>query len=343
MITKRLSAVLLMAVLCLITLARAQDATPGSTLAGRHYETGRPLQRFSLPATGFGSSVNKAAPGPWTTHLVGRLARHPELSRRQLKIILDAISLSESFAASDSTPAIKIKADNALQGLRQRALAAFPKHEVASLFDSAGGDETEQELLRKYSDLSAISVKGRRAKFRTEAADQKSGLWRTHLALALIKHPEFDDLQKEIILTGMLLATPQFFEVPSSSPDWKAKVREPSRALERQIAVAFAREDAAAIFATLGDNVAAAKSGPTTAGSALLKSINYEPSSDSRSYRQWTPSRYTQDFEFEQSSSCQCSTTSDYCPIWGYCRPSVCSPQSGCGTFWNYPCNGVCR
>lgn len=333
-----------MAVLCLITLARAQDATPRSALAGRHYETGRPLQRFSLPATGFGSSVNKAAPGPWTTHLVGRLARHPELSRRQLKIILDAISLSEFFAASGSTPAIRLKADNALQGLRQRALAAFPKHEVASLFDSVGGDEAEQKILNKYYDLSSLPLKGRRAAFRSEAADQKSGLWRTHLALALIKHPEFDDLQKEIILTGMLLATPQLFEVPSTSSDWKAKVREPSRALEKQIAVAFAREDAAMIFATLGDNVQAAQNGPTNAGSAFLKSISYEPFSDSRSYRQWAPTRYaSQEFELEQSSLCQCSTTSDYCPIWGYCRPSVCSPQSGCGTFWNYPCNGVCR
>jgi hypothetical protein len=341
--TKRLWVVLLMAVFCIITLARAQDATPTSVLAGRHYEIGRPLQRFSLPANGFGISVTKAAPGPWTTHLVGRLAKCPELSRRQLKIILDAISLSESFAASDSAPAIKIEADNALQGLRQRALAAFPKREVARLFDSGRSDEAEQELLRKYYEFSAISVKGRRALFRSESADQKSALWRTHLALSLLKHPEFDGIQKEIILTGMLLATPQFFDVPSSSPDWKVKVQEPSRALERQIAVLFTREDAAAIFATLGDNIEAAKHGPTNAGSSLLKSIDYEPLSDAKSYPQWTPTRYTQDFEFEQNSSCQCSTSSDYCPIWGYCRPSACSTQSGCGTFWSYPCNGVCR
>ena len=338
-----------MAVLCFITLARAQNVGPTSALAAaRRFETGEPLRRFIKPPLallspgGFsGSAATTAKPGPWTIHLVGQLAKRPELKREQLRILLEAIELS---TVSDEARIVKIKSDKTLQDLRQRALAAFSKNEVANLFDRVDGEQAEQEIVRKYYDLSSLPLKGRRAAYKIAAAGDKSGLWRTHLAFSLLRHPEFNEWQKEIILAGLLLATPQYFDVPSNSPDWKLKVREPSRALERQIAVAFSREDAASIFATLGDNTEAAKRGPANAGSALLTSINHNTLSSSP-YGQWTPSRYSsQDIELEQQSGpCQCSTSSDNCPIWGYCRPGVCQMQSGCGTFWSYPCNGVCR
>ncbi|HEY0727098.1 MAG TPA: hypothetical protein VGD38_03445, partial [Pyrinomonadaceae bacterium] len=221
--TTRLSALLLMAVLCIINLARAQDVTPTSALAGRHFETGEPLPWLTLTAAGgfAGSSVNKAQPGPWTIQLVGRLAKSPELNRRQLQILLDAISLSSSevFATSANTPAIRVEANNAVQGLRQRALAAFPRNQVTSLFDFVAAEQSEQEIISKYYDLSALPLKGRKAAFKIASAGDKSGLWRTHLAFSLLNHPEFDEWQKEIILAGMLLATPAYFDVPSSSPD----------------------------------------------------------------------------------------------------------------------------
>jgi len=347
--TTRLSALLLMAVLCIINLARAQDFTPTSAAAGRHFETGKSLPWRSLPASGgfAGSSVSKAQPGPWTMQLVGRLAKHSELNRRQLQIILDAISLSSSefFAASANTPALKVKADNAVQGLRQRALAAFPKNEVASLFSYVGVQQTDQEIIRKYYDLSSLPLKGRRTEFRRASSSEKCALWRTHLALVIVRNPGLNEWQKEIILAAMLLLTPERYDVPSSSPDWKRRVREPSRLLEQQITLAFSSEDAAKIFTTLGDNTAAAQNGPTPSGSPSLKTINYQPVSDSGPYQQWIHSRFSsQDIEFEQHSSCGCSTVWDFC--WGvkYCTPSSCSStQDGCGLGWSYPCNGVCR
>lgn len=332
-----------MSVFCIVTFVRAQDANPASALAARRFETGEPLRRFvetplSVPAAG--KSAIRVQPGPWTMHLVGELAKHPELKRRQLQIILEALELS---TAAVDTHTLKPRSGNALQNLRRRALAAFTKNEVASLFDKVDGEQDQEEIITRYFDLSSLPLKGRRAAFKIAPAGDKSGLWRTHLAFSLLNHPEFNEWQKEIILAGILLATPEYFDVPSSSPDWRLKVREPSRALERQIALAFSREDAAKIFATLGANTEAAKRGPTNAGSALLKSVNYERFSDANSYR-WTPSRFSsQDFESEQSSSCDCNMDSDYCPIWKTCKANSCNSQNGCGTFWMYPCNGVCR
>ena len=207
------------------------------------------------------------------------------------------------------------------------------------LFPNQGGVKTKADILKMYYDISALPLKKRKASFRNASPNDKSDLWRTHLALFLVR-PELNEWQKDIILTAMALATPELFEVRSSDSAWRTKVREPLRSLEEQIFAAFSLEDAAKIFATLGDDAASAKS----SASLLLKNINYKPLSDSGPYQQWTHNGLGgQDFELERGS-CECSTASDYCPIWSSCGGSSCnSTGDGCGTFWSHPCNGACR
>lgn len=281
----RLSLVLLMAVLCIITLASAQGTSSTSAQAARHFETGEPLPKF----------------------------------------------IKTSF----------------LQDPERGALIAFRNNEVARAFYNVDGEKTSQEILRKYYDLSALPLKERRALFRRASPEEKSGYWRTHLALVLVRYPQLNEWQKEIIVSTILLLAPDHYDVPSDSPEWKTKVREPSRFLEQQITLAFSPEDAAKIFTTLGDNIEAAKHGPTLADSVSLKSINYyQPVSDSGPYQQWIHSRFSaQDLEPEQSATCGCNMSWDFCPAWKYCSASTCTPppQDGCGLGWSYPCNGVCR
>lgn len=199
---------------------------------------------------------------------------------------------------------------------------------------------------KMYYATSTLPVRDAKALFRNASSNDKSELWRTHLALFLVKRPELNETQKRIILSAMSLATPEFFEVRSSDPAWKAKVRAPLRSLEKQIASAFSRKDAAKIFATLGDDTKSANCSATYAESVLLKNINYKSLSDSDSQTQWADSRFgKQDRGIGlERGACDCSTTSDWCPISGYCSAGGCSPtQSGCGTLWSYPCNGMCR
>ena len=342
--TTRFSLLLLIAVLCTITLASAQDVlTPAPT--AHHNAAGEAPQRFADTNRGgfSGDSVNRAMPGPWTFHLVAQLVKRPELNTRQVQVILDAISLlnSDLFASSSDTGATNAKVKEALQDLRRRALVVFPKNEIPVLFDNVKGGQAEQEILRKYYDLSALQLKGRKASFRRASANNKSELWRTHLVLYLINHPELNESQKETIVAAMSLATPDFFAVQSNSAAWKTKVREPSRSLEKQIVAAFPLEEAAKIFATLGDKIEAATPGPNSLSTGLMKSISYKPLGDSASYQQWTLTKYTQAVP---ENACTCSTVSDFCPIWSICRSNGCSETpSGCGTLWNYPCNGVCQ
>ncbi len=190
-----------------------------------------------------------------------------------------------------------------------------------------------------YNDISALPLKNRKASFRNSSANDKSGLWKTHLALFLVKRPELNEWQKAVILAAMSLATPEYFATRSSDSAWKAKVRDPSRALEQQIVTAFSLEEGAKIFATLGDDSALAKN----SASVFLK-INYKPL-DAGPYKEWADSRFPrQDLELEQSASCGCSLQSDWCSFWRVCSPGSCSSApDGCGTLWNHPCNGVCR
>ena len=211
--------------------------------------------------------------------------------------------------------------------------ALVQKYGPVQPFANIGDDE---DTLRLYFDISALSLKKRKAFLRNVTPNQKSALWRTHLSLFFLKQ-DLNDWQKAVILSAMALATPEYFGVRSTDPAWNAKVQEPTRLLEQQIFDAFSKKDAAKIFATLGDDALAADN-----SAVLLKSIN--PLSNSGPYKQAILTRLVaQDMELERSS-CECATNSDYCGIWSACRGGSCgSTPDGCGTFWTYPCNGACR
>lgn len=276
----------------------------------------------------------------WKIHLALHLVKHPELNQQQVHIILDAISLSPQFLTTSKEITVKkIKADEALELLKRRAVRAFPNSAASWQFGNRVVGKAEEDILKMYYDMSALPLKKRRAAFRYLSPNDRSDLWKTHLVLFLVKRPELTELQKETILAAMALATSEYFGVRSSDPAWKFKVQEPSRLLERQISTAFSLEDATTIFATLGDDAEFAKSSATV----LLKSINYQPLSDSGPYKRGANSS-TSEQEMMLEGSCSCSTESDYCPIWSSCTGGGCSgSENGCGTLWNHPCNGACR
>jgi hypothetical protein len=343
---------LLLFVVALLTVMLAgtqQSTTSASAIAAFRYgpntvfRKSNPISAFPVPDP---RNIHKGSRPRdksvlWKIQLAMHLVQHPQLSQQQVQIILDAISLStpEFFAASNPIAAKRTKADDALESLTRRAVSAFPKDQVVQLFANVNSAQAEEDILKMYYDMSALSLSKRKAAFRAAGPNQKSQLWRTHLALFFVKR-ELTDWQKQLVLSAMSLATPEYFRVRSSQPDWKTKVQEPSSRLEQQILNAFSLDDAARIFATLGDDGESAKN----SASVLLKSINYKPLSDSGQYKQWAHSRVSrQDIEIEQSS-CSCSTQSDYCPIWSACGGGNCnSTESGCGTLWSYPCNGACR
>jgi hypothetical protein len=224
---------------------------------------------------------------------------------------------------------------------------------------SAGHD-----ILRKYYAVSALSLGEAKAFFSNAAANEKSELWRIHLALFLVKHPELNESQKEIVLAAMSLTTPEFFETRSTDSSWKTKVGVRLRSLEQRIHAAFSSADAARIFATLGDDTEVTNDIADCAGPVLLKSVSYELPGDNNSYKAWTylgiagqskdkqrekerdkgKSQGKQTESGNAASSCTCSQESDYCPVRTSCVAGGCQKlSSGCGTFWIYACDGSCQ
>ena len=82
----------------------------------------------------------------------------------------------------------------------RRALGASPGNEEAQLFANIAGEKTKAEMLKLYRDTSARTLKKRRPSFRNVSSIDKSDLWRTHLALFLVKHPKLNEWQKEMKL-----------------------------------------------------------------------------------------------------------------------------------------------
>ena len=338
----------------LTTFTRAQEfaAPTAATIASTYDdETGGLLERYrSISALSrrerssfFRTSSASEKSTVARIHLALQLVRRHNLSQQQMKILLDAISLSslEFFAAADGAPAEKTRANEALRSLARRAHGILPLNETAELFVSIRGDKAEDEILKKYIDISALPLTNRKAAFRNASSEDQSDLWKTHLALCLVKRPDLNDWQRETVLAAMKLATPGWFEVKSGDPTWKAK-GDLLRELEARILAAFSLEDGTKIFATLGDPTESAKRTPAGTRPIWVTSINYKRSINSRAFNQWAGSQFAeQDLELERSA-CQCSTESDWCGFGGHCQNSNCSrTQSGCGTLWAYPCDGA--
>lgn len=167
----------------------------------------------------------------------------------------------------------------------------------------------EGHLLQRYKDISALSMSKRKDLFRRASADDKSGLWKVHLALYLAGHPELTKEQKNIVLEAMALARPELFEISEGDFAWSTKVNKPLKSFKKRALDVFSKEEGAEIFAKLG--------GREPISSTWVD----EPPID------------------EGFGTCVCSRTSDWCV--NVCVGNVCERTAdGCGTLWFYPCDG---
>lgn len=134
----------------------------------------------------------------WKLHLALYLVKHPKLNAKQKQVILDAFSLvrPESFTRGNNGASRPAKDNDSFQALEQRAFNAFPKNEATEIFANIGG-KIQDDLLQKYQDISALSMKERKAAFRRTSVREKSDLWKTHMALYLVKRPELNETQRE--------------------------------------------------------------------------------------------------------------------------------------------------
>jgi hypothetical protein len=236
----------------------------------------------------------------------------------------------------------------------------------AELFANTTGGKADGDILKMYFDLSSLTLQNMKASFRKASSTDKSNLWRTHLALFLVKRPELTKSQQEVILAAISLATPEYFESRFTDSSGQAKKEQALRTLEERILASFSLIDRTKIFATLGDDK---ESGNDVAGFYSCSGsqiLDYNPFTSS-SFAQEKPKVPGEDKDKKKDPSpdkgkeipgqdkgkdknsepeheCGCSTDSDFCALWTACASGKCrETQSGCGFLWSYRCNGLCR
>jgi len=212
-------------------------------------------------------------------------------TQRRILVVAFVICLAFVFTGASLTPSMTASEP-------QTKLA---QHRVA---------EKALDLSQTYEALSVLPVGYRKAIFRNLTAEAKSELWRTHMRVYLSEHPELMEDQRNVILDGIALATPQLFEIPEDSPEWLAKVHAPLELLKERALGIFPHAVAVEIFAQLGKPV------PPDVGTALLRG---------------------------GGGGCTCSQGEDWCPGSYQCFDSDCNyTRYGCGTLWLFPCDGDC-
>lgn len=175
------------------------------------------------------------------------------------------------------------------------------------------------KLPKTYAAFGELPVEYRRAAYQFTSDTLKSDFWREHLENYLTNHPQLTDDQRQVLLEGIQMVTPQFFAALSQKDDNLIKRR--SRAqlsfLEVRAQAVLSHQQIGEIFAQLG---------PATSEFVLLAPQGDQP--------KVIPIR----------PSCSCAQTHDFCPNGAGCgRGAGCVGTSvGCGWIWVNGCNGSC-
>lgn len=153
-----------------------------------------------------------------------------------------------------------------------------------------------------YDDFSKYPIDYRREIYRELTPATRSKLWVEHLQRYRREHSDLSADQQDLLNEAVATASN-----PATFTRAKSRPTTDDERFERRAKASFGTNEAHDLFATLG------------------------PSSPSRS-------------DSATAALCSCSIASDYCwAIETSCYPSPCGGTlDGCGTFYNYPCNGDC-
>ena len=194
------------------------------------------------------------------------------------------------------------------------------------------------EAGRTYHELRSVGPGERVRLFDEMPSALKSAVVAHHLLTALAGHPEFTREQREVIQEALSLVTPLLYEIRPSSPHWGELVDQRLRQFKRRAKAAFDTKTARELFTQLGPSEPA---GPPPD----LQGITVWPMTAPGI----APNRLTT--LGSVFPVCECSVISDWCSDWSGLGIVSCQNMasncwfrnSGCGTFLQYACNGMCR
>lgn len=175
-----------------------------------------------------------------------------------------------------------------------------------------------------YSDLMQRPMAERRVLYGDLSSGMKSDLWVVHLQQFMASHPELTPEQRGVVFEGLGIIAAGVFESKDKDSDLVNAVRQ----LELRAKAIVPNDLFREAFVNLGGADPRAGVGDGAIPSPLVVQ-HLRP-------------------KVLDDVMCECSTESDWCGSPGSgmtCHGGLafsCTFQTGCGTLWQYACNGLC-
>lgn len=190
----------------------------------------------------------------WRVHYAFFLVKHPDMNTGQREVVFDLIDITkpELYEISEG-PASKSSIIQSFQILTSRAASLFSKSEVIELLFNVGGGKTDIDSLKKYQDLTFLSLAKYTSSFVEITAEEKSNFWRLNLALDLVRRDKLSKEQKQLITDFIFLLSPDKYEISEKNPDRKSRVEESILNFMERASVIFSTQEIAEIFFARND------------------------------------------------------------------------------------------
>lgn len=209
-------------------------------------------------------------------------------------------------------------------------------------------------LPTSLAEFGKLPMSRRRAAYRTLPTAIQKDLWRQHLASFLTDSSHLNAYQKRRV-REIRDSIDQYLLLPNSRTNIDG-IRSSLKSvldkkhpplpdtLQKQLVRTFGAQNALLIFATIGPLDSRLSNVRGIALASLSSPIDFLGAAAAQRLMTFigSPSRVNQ-----ETPTCTCSRSSSYCWVQDYnymcgSLPECICTNSGCGTWFNYPCDGTC-
>jgi hypothetical protein len=205
---------------------------------------------------------------------------------------------------------------------------------------------TQRDIVHRLYDVISAPQVDARSIYATLTVDLQADLWTFQLERFLAENPDLTPEQYGVTAEAIgLLSSGVHHHIATGESEDAARALAAMSNLTTRIQKAFLPSEGIA-FAQLG------RSAVDSASYALARGRGPDHSNDQPLNHVGRVAANAQRREVTPNAECECNTESDWCTLWQsptapindcVARPMTCTrTPAGCGTFWEYGCNGIC-
>jgi len=203
----------------------------------------------------------------------------------------------------------------------------------------------QRDVVHRMYDVISASQADARSIYAALTVDLQADLWTFQLERFLAENPDLTPEQYAVTAEAIgLLSSGAHHRIAMGESEDAARALAAMSNLTTRIQQVFLPSEGMA-FANLGSAAV------DSASDALARGRGHDRSDQPSKYGSRVAAN-AQRRDVTPNAECECSTESDWCTVWQsptapindcVARPMTCTrTPAGCGTFWDYGCNGIC-